>query len=593
MRAAGHCDYAPGEGAGGRRRGRAGAGGGVDRRAGAGRRAPRADRRGPHRAPLLRPQRGRLRVDGGARVVVPPARSRRPRCGDGERLRLVFEGLDTFATVYVDGEEVGSHANMFRPAAFDDRPGRAPWSRSASTRRSRTSDRRCPSSGPTPRRSGCGCARPSTATAGTGGRGCPRSASGAPVELRRERRAASPAWRSRRWRSGRDALVSVRVEAEAFAARGRADRRRRAARARRRRSTTGSVALRDGAGTAYLALDDPPLWWTHDLGEPALHDLRVVLRDGDEPVDARRAPRRRAHDRARPVARPGRAGHALLPLRAQRRSRSSPAARTGSPPSRSPARSSRPATRGCWTPPRDANMNMLRVWGGGIYESRPLLRGLRRARAAGLAGLHVRLRHLPGGRAGRRRSSSRRARRSRGCAATRAWRCGAATTRTSGSTTATTRAGTARVSRARCSTTRSSRAPSPRSTGAPRTGRARRSAATTTTTAHARQPAQLGGVARPVAPPLRGAVRATRSRPRRVALRPLRRGRRALRERVRRARRARPRDAAAVDPRRPAVPPQPGDGPPHQGHAEEQGRHAAASRSPAWPATSTSSSTSR
>ena len=56
---------------------------------------------------------------------------------------------------------------------------------------------------------------------------------------------------------------------------------------------------------------------------------------------------------------------------------------------------------------------------------------------------------------------------------------------------------------------------------------------------------------------------------------PLRGGRGALHLGVRRARRARPRDAAALDPRRPALPPQPGDGPPHQGHAEEQDRHAA------------------
>ena len=37
----------------------------------------------------------------------------------GERLQLVFEGLDTFATVYLNGEEIGEHHNMFRPAAFD------------------------------------------------------------------------------------------------------------------------------------------------------------------------------------------------------------------------------------------------------------------------------------------------------------------------------------------------------------------------------------------------------------------------------------------------------------------------------------------
>ncbi|HSK86687.1 MAG TPA: hypothetical protein VK902_25265 [Rubrobacter sp.] len=36
-----------------------------------------------------------------------------------ERLRLVFHGLDTFATIYLNGEELGRHHNMFREAVFD------------------------------------------------------------------------------------------------------------------------------------------------------------------------------------------------------------------------------------------------------------------------------------------------------------------------------------------------------------------------------------------------------------------------------------------------------------------------------------------
>ncbi len=37
----------------------------------------------------------------------------------GERQRLVFHGLDTFATIWLDGEEIGRHQNMFRPAIID------------------------------------------------------------------------------------------------------------------------------------------------------------------------------------------------------------------------------------------------------------------------------------------------------------------------------------------------------------------------------------------------------------------------------------------------------------------------------------------
>jgi beta-mannosidase len=43
----------------------------------------------------------------------------RPTVSPGERLVLVFEGLDVFATVYLNGEVVGSHRNMFTPLRVD------------------------------------------------------------------------------------------------------------------------------------------------------------------------------------------------------------------------------------------------------------------------------------------------------------------------------------------------------------------------------------------------------------------------------------------------------------------------------------------
>lgn len=36
-----------------------------------------------------------------------------------ERARLVFHGLDTFVTIWLNGEEIGHHENMFREAVFD------------------------------------------------------------------------------------------------------------------------------------------------------------------------------------------------------------------------------------------------------------------------------------------------------------------------------------------------------------------------------------------------------------------------------------------------------------------------------------------
>ena len=42
-----------------------------------------------------------------------------PEPGPGTRLHLLFEGLDVFATVYLNGKEIGSNRNMFTPLRVD------------------------------------------------------------------------------------------------------------------------------------------------------------------------------------------------------------------------------------------------------------------------------------------------------------------------------------------------------------------------------------------------------------------------------------------------------------------------------------------
>ena len=42
-----------------------------------------------------------------------------PVPGEGQRLHLLFEGLDVFATIYLNGVKVGGHANMFTPLRLD------------------------------------------------------------------------------------------------------------------------------------------------------------------------------------------------------------------------------------------------------------------------------------------------------------------------------------------------------------------------------------------------------------------------------------------------------------------------------------------
>ena len=50
----------------------------------------------------------RLRFDGPGEPPQP-----------GERLQLVFQGVDTFATIWLNGERLGQTRNMFHPWAFD------------------------------------------------------------------------------------------------------------------------------------------------------------------------------------------------------------------------------------------------------------------------------------------------------------------------------------------------------------------------------------------------------------------------------------------------------------------------------------------
>jgi beta-mannosidase len=294
-----------------------------------------------------------------------------------ERLRLVFHGLDTFATIWLNGEELGRHANMFRPATFDvgeqlrlgapnvlaicfDRP------------LDHVPPEQISAWGRNPER-----AAMRKAQFGFGwdwGPRLPTIGLWRPVELRRERRAAlvgthvatvelSP---EREW-----ALVSVRVEAERFATD--------AVLTARIQLTTAdgtAVASEDLAldapgpdldGTLFIGIRAPRLWWTHDLGEPALYDLTVMLRDGDAELDRREERvgiRTLALDQSPDPDEPGTRFFRFVlngvPIFAKGANWIPCDSFVGAIP---PAQYTRLLVAA-----RDANMTMLRVWGGGIYE---------------------------------------------------------------------------------------------------------------------------------------------------------------------------------------------------------------------------------
>jgi beta-mannosidase len=196
-----------------------------------------------------------------------------------------------------------------------------------------------------------------------------------PVELRRERRAAIRAvhfYTLEIDHTGNRAMVAVRIEAERFAT----DKSLTAAISLTPAPAGGPVAehtvtLEDKKthleARAYLVVEHPRLWWTHDLGEPALYDLRISL--GEDGAHL-------AHHRSR------------VGIRTLELDQSPDPAERGTRFFRFVLNGVGIFARGAnWIPAdsfvgaieeeryekllgaaSEANMNMLRVWGGGIYE---------------------------------------------------------------------------------------------------------------------------------------------------------------------------------------------------------------------------------
>ena len=128
----------------------------------------------------------------------------------------------------------------------------------------------------------------------------------------------------------------------------------------------GGIVVADGFGK-HIRVAHPQLWWPNGHGsQPALHPRRRnPHRRGHAPRHVDQPPRP-AHDRTRP---PRRRRGRDVPIQGQRAAPSSPRAPTGSRPTPSSPTSAARTTRATSVAPSPAHMNMIRVWGGGIYES--------------------------------------------------------------------------------------------------------------------------------------------------------------------------------------------------------------------------------
>lgn len=322
------------------------------------------------------------------------------RLGPGERLRLTFLGLDTVAEIWLNGERLGSHRNMFRPAEFDitdlarERnvlvlrfsPPLAGLEMPPSV--ARTFERlgdifaaltdgeatEGPGDGDGLSWSTLGLAtlrRKATFSWGWDfGPRVPSIGIWRPVELSHDRGAVISGHRLRTDALEPDgsARVTVQAEIDDFAGLD--------------LDVTASITTPSGErhlptlrleraddgrlrAEGELVLPNAELWWTHDLGEPRLHDLEITLRHRGDVVDRvtdRIGVRTIALDRTED-SEGGRLFRFVLngvPIFARGANWLPASMLVGSVTPEQHRELIRTA--------RDGGMTMLRIWGGGIYE---------------------------------------------------------------------------------------------------------------------------------------------------------------------------------------------------------------------------------
>lgn len=127
---------------------------------------------------------------------------------------------------------------------------------------------------------------------------------------------------------------------------------------------TGSTVFSDDEGDVQITVDNPQLWWTHELGHPTLYDLKAVLFVGDKPVDEYQC---QIGIRSIEVQQLDENGASCFTFVLNGVKMFAKGANWIPVDSFIGAA---PDTRyeHLISLAREANMNMLRVWGGGIYE---------------------------------------------------------------------------------------------------------------------------------------------------------------------------------------------------------------------------------
>jgi len=287
-----------------------------------------------------------------------------------DRVLLTFEGLDTFAAVYFNGEQVASSENMFVPLSVDitgrvkrgsnliavrfdstaDRVEAQDWEPDwAAFYKPRVWARKAQMSfgwdwGP--RLATVGIWRPARITTHSIARIL--SVFAQPYQVSEQR-----------------ATLFVETEVEAF--RGEQDLSVEVSLSRNGERLTLPAPVERDRAVVRLDIEKPALWWTHDLGEPNLYQLEVGLKDGRQELDTwrDRIGIRSIELLQEPAKEPGCRSFTFCLNGVRVFARGA----NWIPCDNLIGSISADRRRDCIRLAREANMNMLRVWGGGIFEA--------------------------------------------------------------------------------------------------------------------------------------------------------------------------------------------------------------------------------
>lgn len=280
----------------------------------------------------------------------------------GESVELVFEGLDTFADIYLDGAKIGSSENMFRALRLDisaTSPGEHDLAVCFHPPAAIVGDREIPAWKNFHIFSKDGRALMRKAQFGWGwdwGPNLPTVGIWKPVRIERRRNAAVTGLNFTTLSIADDA-ATVKVDVELS----------QASEVRVEildpDGTVVAAARRHSSGPVVLTIERPLLWWTADLGEQPLYTL--VARIADTPEQRRRVGIRTiAIDESPDPDEPGSTFFCFVlngvPIFAKGACWIPASSFVGAIPSETYTDLVARAAAG--------NMNMLRVWGGGIYE---------------------------------------------------------------------------------------------------------------------------------------------------------------------------------------------------------------------------------